>query len=70
MAAGDVGQAELEVLVEAVPLRLEGATPGEHTIVSRVTDANGLVQPTEKDLENKKSFLEHNAQHARQVMIS
>ena len=47
-----------------------GATPGEHTIVSRVTDANGLVQPTEKDLENKKSFLEHNAQHVRKVMIS
>jgi DMSO/TMAO reductase YedYZ molybdopterin-dependent catalytic subunit len=47
-----------------------GATPGEHTIVSRVTDASGLVQPTEKDLENKKSFLEHNAQHVRKVMIS
>ena len=38
--------------------------------MSRVTDANGLVQPTEKDLENKKSFLEHNAQHVRKVMIS
>ncbi len=47
-----------------------GATPGEHTIVSRVTDATGAVQPTEKDLENKKSFLEHNAQHVRRVMIS
>ena len=47
-----------------------GATAGEHTIVSRVTDANGKVQPTEKDLENKKSFLEHNAQHVRRVMIS
>ena len=48
----------------------KGATPGEHTLVSRVTDANGQVQPTEKDLENKKSFLEHNAQHPRRVMIS
>jgi len=48
----------------------KGATPGEHTIVSRVTDANGLVQPTEKELENKKSFLEHNAQHPRRVMIA
>lgn len=47
-----------------------GATAGEHTIVSRVTDANGTVQPTEKDLENKKSFLEHNAQHVRRVMIA
>lgn len=47
----------------------KGATPGEHTIVSRVTDATGLVQPTDKDLENKKSFLEHNAQHPRRVRI-
>ena len=47
-----------------------GATPGEHTLVSRVTDANGKVQPTEQDLENKKSFLEDNSQHPRKVMIS
>jgi DMSO/TMAO reductase YedYZ molybdopterin-dependent catalytic subunit len=47
-----------------------GATPGEHTIVSRVTDATGKVQPTLEDLENKKSFLEDNSQHPRKVMIS
>lgn len=47
-----------------------GATPGEHTLVSRVTDANGNVQPTEKDLENKKSFLEDNSQQPRKVMVS
>jgi DMSO/TMAO reductase YedYZ molybdopterin-dependent catalytic subunit len=47
-----------------------GATAGEHTIVSRVTDINGRVQPTEKDLENKKSFLEDNSQHPRKVMVS
>jgi DMSO/TMAO reductase YedYZ molybdopterin-dependent catalytic subunit len=47
-----------------------GATPGEHTLVSRVTDANGKVQPTEKELENKKTFLEDNSQHPRKVMIS
>src|SRR3989475_11274927 len=46
------------------------ATPGEHTLVSRVTDASGKVQPTEKDLENKKSFLEDNSQHPLKVMIS
>jgi DMSO/TMAO reductase YedYZ molybdopterin-dependent catalytic subunit len=46
-----------------------GATPGEHTLVSRVTDANGNVQPTEKDLENKKSFLEDNSQQPRKVSI-
>ncbi len=48
----------------------KGATPGEHTIVSRATDMNGEVQPTEKELENKKSFLEHNSQHVRRVMIA
>jgi DMSO/TMAO reductase YedYZ molybdopterin-dependent catalytic subunit len=46
-----------------------GATPGEHTLVSRLTDATG-VQPTEKDLEGKKSFLEHNAQSPRKVKIA
>jgi len=48
----------------------EGATPGEHTLVSRVTDTTGHVQPSEKDLENKKSFLEDNSQYPRKVMIS
>jgi len=47
-----------------------GATPGEHTIVSRVTDTTGAVQPTEKDLENKKTFLEDNSQYPRKVMIA
>ena len=47
-----------------------GATPGEHTLVSRVTDINGLVQPTEKDLEVKKTFLEDNSQHPRKVKIA
>ena len=48
-----------------------GATPGEHTITSRVTDANGNVQPTAEELgEVKKTFLERNAQLARTVMIS
>ena len=46
-----------------------GATPGAHTLVSRVTEANGKVQPTEADLETKKSFLEHNPQSPRKVMI-
>jgi DMSO/TMAO reductase YedYZ molybdopterin-dependent catalytic subunit len=47
-----------------------GATPGAHTLVSRVTDATGRVQPTEQELETKKSFLEHNPQSPRKVMIS
>jgi DMSO/TMAO reductase YedYZ molybdopterin-dependent catalytic subunit len=47
-----------------------GATPGEHTLVSRVTDATGRVQPTAEELESKKTFLEDNSQHPRKVMIS
>ena len=48
----------------------DGATPGEHTLVSRATDENGNVQPVEADLEMKRTFLEHNAQFPRTVMIS
>ena len=47
-----------------------GATPGEHTLVSRVTDVNGRVQPTVEELANKKSFLEDNSQHERKVKIA
>jgi DMSO/TMAO reductase YedYZ molybdopterin-dependent catalytic subunit len=47
-----------------------GATPGEHTLVSRVTDVNGVVQPTAEALETKKTFLEDNSQFPRKVMIS
>ena len=47
-----------------------GATPGAHTVVSRVTEMSGKVQPTEQELENKKSFLEHNSQSPRKIMIS
>ena len=46
-----------------------GATVGEHTITSRVTDVNGVVQPTEDELEAKKTFLEQNSQFPRTVMI-
>jgi DMSO/TMAO reductase YedYZ molybdopterin-dependent catalytic subunit len=46
-----------------------GATPGEHTIVSRVTDVNGMVQPTTEALDSKKTFLEDNSQFPRKVMI-
>ena len=47
-----------------------GATPGEHTLVSRVTQADGLVQPTEQELANKKTFLEDNSQHERKITIA
>ena len=50
--------------------RWEGAKPGEHTLVSRATDANGTVQPSAAELTRKKTFLEDNAQFPRKVMIS
>jgi len=48
----------------------ENATPGEHTLVSRVTDVNGQVQPTAADLARKKTFLENNSQFPRKVKIA
>ena len=47
-----------------------GATPGEHTLVSRVTDTNGAVQPTTAELSNKKTFLEDNGQFPRKITIA
>jgi hypothetical protein len=44
--------------------------PGEHTIVSRATDARGVVQPTSAELARKKTFLEDNAQFPRKVRIA
>jgi DMSO/TMAO reductase YedYZ molybdopterin-dependent catalytic subunit len=48
----------------------DGATAGEHTIVSRATDSEGNVQPSAAELTRKKTFLEDNAQFPRKVMIS
>jgi DMSO/TMAO reductase YedYZ molybdopterin-dependent catalytic subunit len=47
-----------------------GATPGEHTLVSRVTDVTGKVQPTAEELADKKTFLEDNSQHPRQLTLA
>ena len=47
-----------------------GATPGEHTVTSRATDVNGVVQPTAEQLQVKQTFLEHNAQLPRTVIIA
>jgi DMSO/TMAO reductase YedYZ molybdopterin-dependent catalytic subunit len=49
--------------------RWDGAIPGEHTIVSRATDAKGAVQPTAAELARKKTFLEDNSQFPRKVRI-
>jgi hypothetical protein len=49
--------------------RWEGATPGEHTLVSRATDSDGAVQPAAAELKRKKTFLQDNAQFPRKVVI-
>jgi DMSO/TMAO reductase YedYZ molybdopterin-dependent catalytic subunit len=46
------------------------ATPGEHTLISRMTQVDGKVQPTEQELETKKSFLEDNSQQPRKLKIA
>jgi DMSO/TMAO reductase YedYZ molybdopterin-dependent catalytic subunit len=44
--------------------------PGEHTIVSRAIDINGNIQPTESELESKKTRWENNGQYLRKVLVS
>jgi DMSO/TMAO reductase YedYZ molybdopterin-dependent catalytic subunit len=46
-----------------------GLAPGDHTIVSRATDARGDVQPTEADLEAKKTRWENNGQFVRKFTV-
>lgn len=48
----------------------DDATPGEHTLVSRVTDINGQVQATADQIPEKPSRWENYAQFPRTVMIS
>ncbi len=47
----------------------ENPAPGEHTIVSRVTDVDGNVQPTQDEVPEKVSYWENFAQWPRTVRI-
>ena len=47
----------------------DNAAPGEHTIVSRVTDVNGQVQATADQMPEKPSRWENYAQFPRKVVI-
>jgi len=51
-------------------LTWNGATAGDHTLISRATDVNGKVQPTAQENETKKSFLEENSQAPRKIKIA
>jgi hypothetical protein len=44
-------------------------SPGEHTIVSRATDANGVVQPEQTALDQKKTNWENNGQFVRKFAV-
>jgi DMSO/TMAO reductase YedYZ molybdopterin-dependent catalytic subunit len=47
-----------------------GQTKGEHSIVSRATDVNGEVQPTDEDLKTKKTRWENNGLFVRRFRIA
>lgn len=47
----------------------ENPAPGEHTIVSRVTDVDGNVQPAAEDMPEKVSYWENPAQWPRRVRV-
>ncbi len=46
-----------------------GLPAGEHTIVSRATDANGVVQPEQSALELKRTMWENNGQFVRRFSV-
>lgn len=46
-----------------------GLAPGSHTIVSRATDANGVVQPEQSYVDTKKTQWENNGQFVRKFSV-
>jgi len=51
-------------------LNWANATPGEHTMVSRVIDENGQVQATPEEMPEKPTRWENYAQFPRRVLIA
>ena len=47
----------------------DGLKPGEHTIVSRATDAHGVLQPEQSTLAEKKTIWENNGQFVRKIAV-
>jgi DMSO/TMAO reductase YedYZ molybdopterin-dependent catalytic subunit len=47
----------------------QNPTPGEHSIVSRVTDVNGQVQATPEEMPEKPTRWENYAQFPRKVLV-
>jgi DMSO/TMAO reductase YedYZ molybdopterin-dependent catalytic subunit len=48
----------------------DGLKAGDHTIVSRATDAHGVVQPEQSTLAEKKTIWENNGQFVRKFSVS
>jgi len=46
-----------------------GLTPGDHTIVSRATDAHGVLQPEQSVVAEKKTIWENNGQFVRKFTV-
>jgi DMSO/TMAO reductase YedYZ molybdopterin-dependent catalytic subunit len=46
-----------------------GLSAGEHTIVSRATDADGVVQPEQVELDAKRTSWENNGQFVRRFSV-
>ena len=46
-----------------------GLSAGEHTIVSRATDADGVMQPEQSELEQKRTIWENNGQFVRRFVV-
>jgi hypothetical protein len=63
----DLEQATLDSGNSKYSWSWEGVTPGPHTMVSRVTNAEGNVQPTADELKRKKTFPEDNSQFPPKV---
>jgi len=49
--------------------QFDGVGPGEHTIVSRAVDANGVMQPEQSTLDQKKTNWENNGQFVRKFSV-
>jgi DMSO/TMAO reductase YedYZ molybdopterin-dependent catalytic subunit len=68
--AAQLDSANTEYSWKLFTYQWKGASAGEHTIVSRATDINGVVQPTVAELARKRTFLEDNSQFPRRVRIA
>jgi DMSO/TMAO reductase YedYZ molybdopterin-dependent catalytic subunit len=68
--AAEIDPASTQYSWKLFSYQWRNASPGEHTIVSRVTDVSGRVQATEDQIPEKPTRWENHAQYPRRVRIS